>query len=89
MLMPAEMRQMLLTVIAAINAGRDVHAAVGADGPAATRDVSMILRILRLPAVGFRHGQEPRVVLARILDLLQAAADGGDPTQSSVTDGRY
>lgn len=87
--MPAEMQRQLLTVIRAINAGKNIHAAVGAQGPAAIRDVSMMLRILRLPAVGFRHGEAPDVVLARILDLLEAAADGEDLEPPDVTDSRY
>jgi hypothetical protein len=70
-LMPAEMQRQLLTVIRAINAGKNIHAAVGAEGPAAIRDVSTILRILRLPDVHFRHSEEPDVVLARILNLLR------------------
>jgi hypothetical protein len=86
---PAEMQRTLLTVITAINAGRDIHAAVGASGPADIRDVSTILRILRLPAVGFRHGEPPDVVLARILDLLEAAADGEELEPPDVTDSRY
>ena len=69
--MPAEMQQTLLTVITAINSGKNVHAAIGAEGPAATRDVSMILRILRGPDVHFQHGEAPDVVLARILDVLR------------------
>jgi hypothetical protein len=88
-LLPAEMQRTLLAVIAAINAGEDIHATVRADDPASIRDVSTILRILRLPAVGFQHGEPPDVVLGRILDLLEAAADGEDLEPPSFMDSRY
>lgn len=87
--MSAEQRRTLLAGVAAINDGRDIHAAVRANDPASTREVSTILRILRLSAVGFQHGEPPDVVLARILDLPEAAADGEDLEPPSFMDSRY
>lgn len=79
--MSAQQQQVLRAVVDAINAGRSPHDAVNAEGPAATRYMSMILRILRLPDVGFRHGEPSEVVLARILDLLKAHAEHPDSSQ--------
>ncbi len=69
--MSAEQQQTLIAVITAINDDQDIYAAVRADDPASTREVSTILRILRLPDVHFKHGEAPNIVLDRVLDLLR------------------
>jgi hypothetical protein len=51
--------------------------------------MNALIRILRLPPVGFRHGEEPRIVLGRILDLLEAHAMGEDPGPQSIMDSRF
>lgn len=88
-LMSAEQQRTLRAVVTAINAGEDIYAAVRADDPASTREISTVIRILRLPAVAFEHGESPDVVLGRILDLLEAAADGEELGPPSFMDSRY
>ncbi|MEU1550223.1 hypothetical protein [Nocardia sp. NPDC005745] len=51
-------------------------------------DVETVLRILDLPAVAFERGEAPGVVLARILDVLEAAAAGEHYTPPDQ-DSRY
>lgn len=78
--MSAEQQRLFLAVVTAINEGRDLYkaaAAVMAPEPEPARhEMNALIRILRLPDVGFRHGHDPAVVLARILDLLEAHIEG-------------
>lgn len=76
MLMTAEQQTTLLTVVDAINRGTDIYSAVR-QLPTPMPDkqeIAAILAILRNPDVGFRHGQVPEAVLARIVALLKAHA---------------
>ncbi|WP_157129562.1 hypothetical protein [Nocardia amamiensis] len=53
-------------------------------------DVAAVMRILALPAVAFRRGEPGNIVLARMLDVMEAAAGGEDYFPSSAeTDSRY
>lgn len=74
MLMTAEQQTTLLTVVDAINRGTDIYSAVR-QLPTPMPDkqeIAAILHILRNPDVGFRHGQPPEAVLARVLELLES-----------------
>lgn len=43
-------------------------------------DVAAVRRILELPNVVYQPGESPRIVLARILDVLEAFDEGEDYT---------
>lgn len=90
-LMSAEQQDLLRTVVDAINRGVDIYGAVRerVSPVPDKRDMATLLRILRLPEVGFRHGEPPDVVVARIMDLLEARAEGDEIRPMPESDSRY
>ncbi|WP_216910295.1 hypothetical protein [Nocardia noduli] len=76
-LMSPHQRALILAVIEAIENDHDVHLAVATHftPPPSTEDTDTVLRILDLPTVRYQRGEPARVVLARILDVLEAAAE--------------
>lgn len=89
--MSADQQTLLRTVVDAINCGVDVYGAVREriSPQPARHEMAAVLRILRLRAVGFRHGEPADIVLARILDLLEAHAEGDDVAPAPDYDSRY
>ncbi|WP_216918014.1 hypothetical protein [Nocardia noduli] len=77
-LMSHRQRALLVAVIDAIENDHEVHRAVAArlTPPPSIDDTDTVLRILDLPTVRYQRGEPARVVLARILDVLEAAAEG-------------
>lgn len=75
--MTAEQQLLLRTVVDALNRGTDIYGTVRAlpTPPPDKSEMAAILAILRNPEVGFRHGQAPEIVLARILHLLEEHAE--------------
>ncbi|MEU2032828.1 hypothetical protein [Nocardia amamiensis] len=64
---------------------------VGRIAPAPSpEELAAVMRILALPAVAFRRGEPGVIVLARMLDVMEAAAGGEDCSPPSAeTDSRY
>lgn len=97
-LMSGDQQALLHAVVAAINkAGRPVPPAEitrylsDRIHPAPTLDdVTAVVHILDLPSVAFERGEAPGVVLARVLDALEAATEGEEhrPLPPGVDD-RY
>ncbi|MBF6339840.1 hypothetical protein IU450_28695 [Nocardia abscessus] len=96
--MTTDQQALVRAVVDAINtATREVTAVelagylAGRIAPAPSpEDVAAVMRILALPAVAFRRGEPGTIVLARILDVMEAAAGGEDYSPPSAeTDSRY
>lgn len=92
-LMSPQQRELLREVIIAVeNGASDVYSAVARkfDPPPSHEDVDTILRILGLEAVDYQQGEPVAAVVGRILDLLEAVAEGEDiePRPSDMDD-RY
>jgi len=79
-LLSAEQRRMIRIVVVALMHQLDVHAtATERITPPPTRDeVNAVLRILMLPAVGYRRGTPAEVVIRRIITTLGKARFGED-----------
>ncbi|MFE9324147.1 hypothetical protein ACIHDR_11770 [Nocardia sp. NPDC052278] len=78
-LMSPQQRALLLKVITALDAGEtDIYRAVATrmTPPPLGEDVNTVLRILDIEAIRYRPGEPGEVVLSRILDALEAAANG-------------
>lgn len=93
-LMSAEQQAQLRAVVDAINRGvADIYQAVAAriSPPPPRDDITAVQRILELPAVAFQRGERADVVVARVLDLLETAAEGGDHATPNLNgaDDRY
>ncbi|WP_327112234.1 hypothetical protein OHB12_28065 [Nocardia sp. NBC_01730] len=97
-LMTADQQALLRAVVDAVNdAARPVTPAEIARfladriHPAPSLDdITTVVHILELPTVAFQRGVPSAVVLARILDVLDAAVGGEEYTQPSADiDDRY
>ncbi|WP_327097037.1 hypothetical protein OIE68_45460 [Nocardia vinacea] len=78
-LMSPQQRALLLEVLTALDAGEtDVYRAVATrmTPPPPPEHVDSVLRILDIEAIRYRPGEPGAVVLSRILDALEAAANG-------------
>ncbi|MCU1640936.1 MAG: hypothetical protein JWN03_1211 [Nocardia sp.] len=90
-LMTPRQRDVLRAVIGAIERdATDIYDAVCAtlDPPPAREDVAAARRILDLEVVRYQPGDRVEAVIGRILDLLEAAAEGED-LEPYPTDDRY
>ncbi|MEV6321361.1 hypothetical protein AB0M45_09215 [Nocardia sp. NPDC051787] len=97
-LMAADQQAFVRAVVDAINTATREVTAVELAGYLAGRialapgrdEVAAVTRILALPAVAFERGEPGNVVLARMLDVMEAAAGGEDDfSPSAETDSRY
>lgn len=88
-IMSGQQQQLLRTIIEAINRSDDLYGAAGnVSPPPDPNDIRLSLRILRLPDIGFRHGEPADLVIARIMDLYEARIED-DTSQATITDDRY
>ncbi|WP_109527674.1 MULTISPECIES: hypothetical protein [Nocardia] len=90
-LMSPHQRALVLAVIEAIENDHDVHRAVATrlTPPPSINDTDTVLRILDLPTVRYQRGEPARVVLARILDVLEAAAEDEQYTPPGGGEDQY
>ncbi|MFI8974231.1 hypothetical protein ACIGO9_15195 [Nocardia asteroides] len=72
-LLAADQQELVLAVVEALNRGEDVHAWVRAAiaPPPEFADIDIVVRIVELDWVGYRPGEKPAVIVARLLDRIE------------------